>query len=170
MPARSDIEAAGIPAIVPHLGIIERAGSQLRYRFIGTALAQQLGCDVTGSLVGSYVPDPRALRSVVELVCASAQPVFITAMYEFEPGQPHYSSLILLPLSEDGGAVNMVAFLRIVRFHSYAWPSPDWLRNARLKIGEPILIEDAIHLERLIADWERVCLDATLKGAALQDR
>ena len=158
MPPRSDIEPAEIPALLPYLGIIEKADGELRYRLMGTSMAEQLGFDATGAGVGSYVPAGQALRNTVELVCSAACPVFNTGIYEFEPGIAHHSSVLLLPLSEDGTTVNLVIFVRIVRFHSHGWASPGWLRNAPVKVGEPILIKDAAHLEKVIADWEAACL------------
>ena len=161
MPSRSDIDPAEIPALLPYFGIIEKAEGQLRYRLMGSSMAEQLGFDATGAGVGSYVPAGQALRTTVELVCTAARPVFNTGKYEFEPGIAHHSSVLLLPLSEDGTAVNMVIFLRIVRFHTYGWASPGWLRNAPVKIGKPLLIEDAAHLEKVIADWEAACSSST---------
>jgi hypothetical protein len=154
MPARGDIEPGEIPALLPYLGIIEKADGELRYRLMGTSMAEQLGFDATGAGVGSYVPAGQALRNTVELVCSSACPVFNTGIYEFEPGVAHYISVLLLPLSEDGTTVNLVIFVRIVRFHSHGWASRGWLRNAPVKVGEPIIIRDAAHLEKVIADWE----------------
>lgn len=74
MPARSSIDPAEIPALLPSLGIIEKAGGQLRYRLIGSAIAEQLGRDVTGSPAGSYIPAAQALRATVELVYTAARP------------------------------------------------------------------------------------------------
>jgi hypothetical protein len=164
MPPRSDINPTEIPALLPYLGIIEKADGEFRYRLMGTSMAEQLGFDATGAAVGSYVPAGKALRSTVELVCSAARPVFNTGKYEFEPGVAHHSSVLLLPLSEDGTTVNMVIFVRIVRFHPHGWASPGWLRNAPVKIGEPVLIRDAAHLGKIIADWESACLAPPIHG------
>ena len=56
MPQRSDINPTEIPALLPYIGIIEKADGELRYRLIGTSMAEQLGFDATGAAVGSYVP------------------------------------------------------------------------------------------------------------------
>jgi hypothetical protein len=154
MPPRSSVEPAEIPALLPYLGIIEKNAGELRYRLMGSSMAQQLGFDATGDVVGSYIPAGKALRATVELVCTSASPVFNTGTYEFEPGLVHRSSVLLLPLSEDAMTVNMVVFLRIVRFHPNGWASRDWLRNAPVRIGEPVLIRDFEHLEMIVAEWE----------------
>lgn len=169
MPPRSSIDPADIPELLPHLGIIENADGQFRYRLIGTTLAKQLGCDVTGGLVGSYVPAGQALRDTVALVCTAAQPVFNTASYD-APNLAHNSSVVLLPLSEDGAEVNMVIFLRIVRSEPYVWASRDWLRTMPVTIGEPVQVQHAAHLERLIADWERICPAPVAKEAVCQER
>jgi len=154
MPPRSSIDPAEIPALLPYLGIIESAAGEYRYRLMGSSMAQQLGFDATGGIVGSYVPAGKALRATVELVCSAANPVFNTGRYEFEPGLVHRSSVLLLPLSEDAVTVNMVVFVRIVRFHPFGWASRDWLRNAPVKVGEPVLIRDIEHLGTIVAEWE----------------
>jgi hypothetical protein len=157
IPPRSSIDPTEIPALLPYLGIIEKTGGELRYRLMGSSMAQQLGFDATGGVVGSYVPAGKALRATVELVCTAASPVFNTGRYEAGPGLVHRSSVLLLPLSEDGVTVNMVVFVRILRFHPYGWASRDWLRNASVRIGDPVLIRDAGHLEKIIAGWEQAC-------------
>ena len=170
MPARSDIDPADIPALLPYLGIIEKADGELRYRLIGTALARELGRDVTGSQVGSYIPAGPALRATVELVCTAAQPVFNTGKHELAPGVAHHSSALLLPLSEDGAAVNMVIFLHLMRFQPYVWASRDWLISAPVRIGEPAIVQDAAQLEKLVGDWERACSAAVAESASPQYR
>ena len=63
MPPRSDINPTEIPALLPYLGIIEKADGELRYRLMGTSMVEQLGFDATGAGVGSYVPAGQALRN-----------------------------------------------------------------------------------------------------------
>jgi hypothetical protein len=155
IPARRDIDPTEIPALLPYLGIIENADGQLRYRLIGTALGQQIGRDVTGGAVGSYIPAAPGLRATVELVCTVARPVFNTG--RLGAGFIHNSSALLLPLSEDGTAVNMIVFLYLTHFQPYGWASPDWLGSAPVSIGEPAIVEDAAHIEKLVADWEYTC-------------
>ncbi len=158
MPARHGIDPTEIPALLPYLGIIERADGEFRYRLMGTALAQQLGFDATGASVGSYIGSRigagQTLRDTVGLACTSASPVFNTGKYEFEPGLAHRASMQMLPLSVDGKTVDMVVFLGIIRFHPSGWPGRDWLKNAPVSLGEPVLIRDAGHLEEIVAGWE----------------
>ena len=155
VPARSDIDPAEIPALLPYLGIIEKTDGEFRYRLIGSALVEDLGRDVTGKPVGCYIQARQALRGTVELVYTAARPVFNTARYEFKRGLVHRSSVLLLPLAQDGAAVNMVIFLRLVRFQASAWADRGWLKDAPAEIGEPAFVEDAAHLEQLVLAWER---------------
>ena len=158
-PAHARHGAISIPPkfqpLLPYLGIIEHADGELRYRLIGTALGQQLGRDVTGGTVGSYIRFAPGLRATVELVCTVARPVFNTG--RLGPGFVHNSSALLLPLSEDGTAVNMIVFLYLTHFQPCGWASPDWLGSTPVSIGEPAIVEDAAHLEKLVADWEYAC-------------
>jgi hypothetical protein len=162
MPSRSDIDPADIPALLPYIGIIEKADGEFRYRLIGSSMAKQLGFDATGAAVGSYVPAGQAVRTSVERVRAAACPAFNTAKYQFEPDIAHHSSVLQLPLSNDGMTVNLIIFLRLVRFHPYGWASRGWLRDAPLKVGEQIFFEDTAHLEKLVAGWETACTAAKL--------
>src|SRR5258706_6731263 len=57
MPARSDINPADIPALLPYLGLVNKVDDQFRHRLVGTAVAQEIGHDPTGSVVGSYAPE-----------------------------------------------------------------------------------------------------------------
>ncbi len=155
MPARRDIDPTEIPPLLPYLGIIEHADGELRYRLIGTALGQQLGRDVTGGTVGSYLRFAPGLRATVELVCTATRPVFNTG--RLGPGLGHNISGLLLPLSEDGAAVNFIVFLYLTHFQPYGWASRDWLWTAHISVGEPAIVEDAAHLEKLVADWQQAC-------------
>jgi hypothetical protein len=155
VPPRNGIDPTEIPALLPNIGIIEKTGGEFRYRLMGTSLVQQLGFDATGASVGAYIGAGQALRDTVELACTSANPVFNTGRYEAGHGLVHRGTMQMLPLSGDGKAVNMVVFLGILRFHPFGRAGRDWLRNAPIKIGEPVLIRDDGHLETIIAAWEQ---------------
>jgi hypothetical protein len=117
MPARRDIDAADIPALLPYLGIVDKVAGQVRYRLVGSDIVRQYGRELTGSLVGSHLRNaPEAvakLRAIGERVFITAHPIFITGQYETECGSVHNSSALILPLSDDGATVNMLAYTRI---------------------------------------------------------
>src|SRR5271165_4002420 len=58
MPARSDIDPADIPALLPYVMLIEKAGNQFLYRLVGSGVVREVGHDATGTYVGSYLSVP----------------------------------------------------------------------------------------------------------------
>jgi hypothetical protein len=134
MPARRDIDPAEIPALLPHLSIVEKVDGLFRYRLVGTGVARELGRDLTGRLVGSYVgADPKsagALQAVSERVFTSAHPVFATGEFKLTSGAIHNMAVLILPLSDDDTNVNMTVSIRIIRFNFNLTASVDWLKGA----------------------------------------
>jgi hypothetical protein len=158
MPARRDIDAADIPALLPYLGIVDKVAGQVRYRLVGSDIVRQYGRELTGSLVGSHLRNaPEAvakLRAIGERVFITAHPIFITGQYETECGSVHNSSALILPLSDDGATVNMLAYTRIARFSLDAVARIDWLKGAPIKLIGVVDVDDVEGLEKLCLEWE----------------
>ena len=92
MPSRRDLNPGDICQLLPYLTIVDKVDGQLRYRLVGTAAVQQLGHDLTGSFVGSYVgtsESASALRAVSERVFTTAHPVFATGAFKLKSGSIH---------------------------------------------------------------------------------
>jgi hypothetical protein len=53
MPARSDINPADFPLLLPYLVLVESVDDQFRYRLVGSAITRAAGYDPTGRAVGS---------------------------------------------------------------------------------------------------------------------
>ncbi len=159
MPARSDIDPAEIPALLPYLSIVDRIGGQFRYRLVGTAVAEQFGRDLTGSLITSHVSEETvaAAQAMGERVFASPQPTFTTGQFQTKSGALHNASARVLPLSDDGTNVNMVVFTRVAGFSSDVRASRDWLKDAPLKLGDAVDVHDEADLERCCLEWQRSC-------------
>jgi hypothetical protein len=161
MPARSDINPADIPALLPYLCIVHKVDSQFRYRLVGTAAVEQFGRDLTGSLaisqVGSIPETIAAAQALAERVFANPQPIFTTGQFQTKLGALHHVSALVLPLSEDGTNVNMVIFTRVAGFSSNVRASRDWLKDAPSMLGDAVDIHDEADLERCCLDWERGC-------------
>src|SRR5215813_8749572 len=105
MPARSDLDPGEIRVLLPYLTILDKVNGQFRYRLHGSAVAREIGRDLTGGIVGSYVSTPgsaAAMRAICERVFARARPVFATGEFEVQSGSTHNISVLFLPLSEDG--------------------------------------------------------------------
>jgi hypothetical protein len=58
MPARRDLDPCDIPKLLPYVMIVEKVDDRFRWRLVGTAVAQEAGRDLTGSIVGLYDSTP----------------------------------------------------------------------------------------------------------------
>jgi hypothetical protein len=161
MPSRSDIDPSAIPHLLPYVGMVEKVDDEFRYRLAGTALVQQFGRDFTGKTLGSDLSDKpevvQAMRAVARHIFATGHPVFIIGEYETQFSNIHNASALVLPLSADGNATNLVIFTRLARFRLGTEPAPDWLRGAPLTIRDAAQIQNAADLERRCLDWEGLC-------------
>jgi hypothetical protein len=132
---------------------------------MGTGVVQDLGGDLTGkpaiSHVGDAPEDVAAVQAMRERVFATAQPVFATGQYQTLSGSIHNSSVVLLPLSDDGTHANMIIFTRVACFCCDVRSSRNWLQGARMKLGDVIDICGAAGLEKCRLDWQGICLAST---------
>jgi hypothetical protein len=158
MPARSDIEAGDICALLPYLTILDKVDGQYRYRFIGSAAAQEIGRDMTGGFVGSYVSSPEsaaAMRAVCEHVFSTARPVFSSGEFKVKPGSTLNTSVLLLPLSDDGVTVNMVVCTLIARLSFRGQTSSGWLEGIPVNLRPAVDIDDVAELENCCRKWDQ---------------
>jgi hypothetical protein len=160
MPARSDIDPAEIPPLLPYLAIVDKVDGQFRYRLVGTVVASELGRDLTGSYVGSYVKLPEhaaAQRALFKRVFTTARPILTEGQYLTTSGAIHNVSRLMLPLADDGATVNMVFFTRIACFSPGARARSDWLKHITGNISDVVEVSDAAELEKRCLEWERQC-------------
>jgi hypothetical protein len=160
MPARSDIDPGEICALLPYLTILDKADEHFRYRLHGSKAARELGRDLTGSIVGSYVSTPEAavaMRAVCERIFTRAHPVFAEGEFQGKSGSTQNISVLFLPLSEDGVTVNMAVCTLVTRFNFGVAPSAGWLEGIPIKVGIVIDIRDAAELEKCCLEWEQRC-------------
>jgi hypothetical protein len=155
IPARRDIDPGDIPALLPHIMIIDKVDGQLRWRLVGTGAVRQVGRDPTGSLVGSNsTPETAAAaRAVYERVFTTAYPILAVGEFKVMSGAIIKISQLILPLSDDGANVNMAISTIVARF---GVPSgKNWLKEVPLKLGEVAGVVDGEDLEKRCLDWER---------------
>ena len=160
MPARCDIDAADILHLLPYLTILDKVDGQFRYRLHGSAVVREIGRDMTGGVVGSYVSTPKsaaAMRAVCERVFARAHPVFSTGDLKMKPGYVHNISVLILPLSNDGVTVNMAVCTLVARFNFGVKASTDWLAGILVKVRNVVDVHDAAELEKWCLEWDRNC-------------
>jgi hypothetical protein len=158
MPSRGDLNPGDIPALLPFLLIVGKAEGQLRYRLSGSAVVQAAGHDATGSPVGSYLAsakDAADARAIFERVFAAGCPVFASGEFIFKSGARLNMSLLTLPFSEDGAAVNVTVSTIIPRFAPSLVAQRGWLKGLPAKVCDVIDVGSAEELKRLCFEWER---------------
>jgi len=158
MPQRRDIDPADLRTLLPHLTLVDRVSDQYRYRLIGTAVAEELGRDLTGQAVGSYVTEPAyaaAILAIYDRVFATGSALYTTGEYQAKSGTIHAVSRLIVPLSEDGRFVNMMLLTRVARFGANFKAAADWLKGVQGMVRDVTDVESIAVLEELCAAWER---------------
>jgi hypothetical protein len=111
-PARADLDPVEIPALMPHLVLldVEPAPRRLRFRLVGTAVVTGLGRDLTGR----YIDDlqlsetQRAMFAECHRVADTGEPACATWEYTREDGRHVRMERLVLPLSSDGTTIDML--------------------------------------------------------------
>jgi len=167
MPARRDIDPAEMRHLLPHIMLIDLVDGQGRYRLMGTAVAQGIGRDLTGRLVGSYVAPAefsREMKAARERVFSTGCPVFATGEYRAKSSSIHGISRLMLPLGEDNAKANMVLATRLARYSDVVAAGTDWLKGELGKVSGSVDIRSIAEVEAESLKWERQCAAATAAG------
>lgn len=111
-PARADLDPIDIPVLMPHLLLLDvEAGScRIRFRLMGTAVANGLGRDLTGRYLDELPLNKtqRAMYAEYLRVAETAEPACSTWEYTREDGRHVRLERLILPLSSDGVAIDML--------------------------------------------------------------
>jgi hypothetical protein len=112
MPSRRDIDPLELgPAVLPHLMLVDvEPGPRFRYRLFGTAVGETFGMDATGQyidavMVGQYKD---FLLGLYHDLLTMKKPIYSTSIYGTKLDRKMWTQRLMLPLSTDGGAVDMV--------------------------------------------------------------
>jgi len=112
MPARPDIDPVHIPALLPHVILVDVIGAPpvFRYRLIGTGVTEMANRDATGRVLDEslYGANTERILAAYRDVVAEAAPVAVREIVQFVPKDWIRTEVLLLPLSADGRAVNMI--------------------------------------------------------------
>jgi hypothetical protein len=111
-PARVDLDPIEIPALMPHLMLldVEPDTRRVRFRLMGTAITNGLGRDLTGRYLDELPLNKiqRAMHAEYQRVAQSAAPACSTWEYTREDGRHVRLERIVLPLSTDGATIDMM--------------------------------------------------------------
>jgi hypothetical protein len=111
-PARADIDPIEIPALMPHLVLldVEPDPRRIRFRLLGTAVVNGLGRDLTGKYLEELRLNKiqRAMYAEYQRVAAAGEPACTTWEYTREDGRHVRLERLVLPLSSDGVVIDML--------------------------------------------------------------
>lgn len=158
MPARRDIDPSEMRTLLPHIGLIERDQDGYRWRLMGTAIAADLGRDLTGRKFGAYIADLEYVKAVMPIfdqVLASGRAMFEDSVYRTRFGTLHSVSRLVLPLSTDSGALPMLLITRIARFHRSVQAGRNWLNGSTGILRGAFPIASLEDLESRAVAWDR---------------
>jgi CheY-like chemotaxis protein len=128
-PDRADLDPAEIKDVLPHLTIVEVAGSEarprFRYRLIGTAIVDAVGRDRTGCFADEALHRRQAefLSGLWREVCSTGCPIYAASAYDIESDDQAAAcdaglsrERLLLPFSLEGNSVR-----HIVTAQTFDW-------------------------------------------------
>ena len=110
IPAESAIDANDIPDMWPHCAVLDVAGkeSDPELTFVGNALAETAGADMTGRKLSHAAADTLLAKglSYFGQVLAKRVPITFGGEFTDRRGMKILYRSIILPLSEDGTTIN----------------------------------------------------------------
>lgn len=124
MPRRRDIDPVEMRGLLPHLQFVEMidGGERFRYGLTGTAVVEAYGRELTGRFVDEVLPPER--RPIAErhyrLVFETRRPVVVQNGYVTAQGALMVVDRLLVPLSNDGIAADLVLMAQTFAFASRA--------------------------------------------------
>jgi hypothetical protein len=111
-PSRADIVPTEIKPLLPRIFIVELVGSPPRFRFrlAGTLVVERYGSEITGKFLDELDFDARneAIRADYRRVAETRTPVCSRWRYTKGNGTMLSYERLLLPLSSDGAAIDMI--------------------------------------------------------------
>jgi hypothetical protein len=162
IPTRRDIDPTEIARLLPYVALIEADRDGYRWRLMGTAIAADLGRDLTGERFGRYIaPSPFAIHmtGTFDRVLADGTPIFEESLYWTGFRMVQAVSRLLLPLAPQGGTPGMVLLTRIPRDGGKNGRR-DPLNGAAGQLCGTFRIDSAEDLEERVAAWEQRVAEA----------
>lgn len=113
LPSRRDIDPIGLRDLLPFVFLVdvEPEPRRFRYRLIGTAIAEFTGRDLTGRVIdeSTYGAFAGLAQGVFSIPVDTAKPVLCRGRAVYNPPLAWQRvELLILPLSRDGNAINML--------------------------------------------------------------
>jgi hypothetical protein len=156
MPTRRDIDPTEIPRLLPSIALVDRQDQAYRWRLMGSRIASDFGCDLTGQLFGAYiVPEQfvNAMTATFDRVLGDGIPVFEETLYTTALCATHAVSRLLLPLGASDSAPEMILMTRITRCLPME-PEAKFLKGASGQICHTHDVGSVDELASQVSAWE----------------
>jgi hypothetical protein len=119
LPRYADIDVEEIPAVLPHLVLIEPIGNgeDFRYLYSGSTLIEAVGVDNTGKLMSEGLPPGPYLDYLFAIhreVLAERRPLFAESSFRGPFLSERWTSRLILPTVGAGTGVAMLVLAQIV--------------------------------------------------------
>ncbi len=120
MPQRRDIDPSEIAKLLPYLQITElvEGGTRVRYRLVGTAIVSAYGAELTGKYFDEVYSGARLsfVENNYRILCREQRPILVCNRYVSRKDVDFICNRVVMPLSDDGAAVNQVLTAMSFRF------------------------------------------------------
>jgi hypothetical protein len=119
MPRRSELDPIEIPQLLPNIMIVEVVDNErFRFRLVGTAIVQAFGQDSTGRFLDEITNGEYRdfILGVYRGVCRHGRPVFAASEFVTSKGYAVIANRLMLPLSEDGSAVDRIIGIHLFHY------------------------------------------------------
>ena len=170
IPRRRDIDPADVLPLLPHIALIEADRGTYRWRLMGSHVADDLGCDLTGQLFGENVRPHgfvSAMTATFDRVLNQNQPVFEESIYTIAAERTHNVSRLLLPLASDDRTGAMILLTRITRRRPLD-RALNYIKGASGHVCASFDIGSADGLASRIIDWDNSAQPAPIASIAPQ--
>ena len=105
----ADVEPADVPALLPHLQLVDIVDGRFRYRLVGTALVTPSGATIPANIPTRCSRTPAALHLPgFTAVREARRPMFLRSRYLTNRDVELFADRLYLPLSQDGREVDMI--------------------------------------------------------------
>jgi hypothetical protein len=114
MPARTDIDPAEIPALLPYLMLLDMPKGRIRYRLAGEVVEREYGLALAGKHVEDVVPRQRLAfaLSTYDKVIESGRPLVCRSNFITPNGLERVVTRLILPLADEGETMMILVGLQ----------------------------------------------------------
>jgi hypothetical protein len=145
-PPAAAMVLADIPAVAPHLLLLEviGAGEDFRYRHSGAALIEAVGVDYTGRRMSEALePGPYHdyVLGINREVVMERRPLYAESSFRSHLLSRRWTSRLILPLCDTGAAVTTIIAAQVFGGPGERAPTQPYSKSAEFEEGVRVLLD-----------------------------